>query len=113
MILPRLIISKILVKVYNSLRNKSIVHFYWDNKLVSIDGNTRLIYCTEKPKFMLPNLFHCSRLNDYTWKFELNVLYYQLIGEEISCDPNITYLTSRYNKIEDRIRHYVDFVINM
>jgi len=112
MILPRLTISKILVEVYNALEDKKIVNVIYNEGLVCIDGISKKVYSPCKPVFMLPNLFQCWRVNEHTWTFKTTVLYNQLIGKDVSSNPDIVYLSSRYQNIKDRVKHYPDFVIN-
>lgn len=113
MILPRLSIGKILVQVYDAIEHGKIVTLFWNDKLVSIDGIEKKVYSATRPNFLLANLFQYWEIDENTWKFETTIVYNQLVGKEVSCLSEIMYLKSRYPRIEDRVRHYVDFVINL
>lgn len=112
MILPRLTIGKILVKIYEAIHYKRVVNFMYNDKLICIDGEGCMLYSREKPEYMLATLFSVTQLAEDIYQFDMTTLYYQLVGKEPTPDSIITYLKSRYDTPEERIRHYVDFTLN-
>lgn len=112
MTLPRLQISKILVKVYYAIENKSIEHVRYNDILICIDGISNTVYSSCYPDFLLGNLFLIKQIDELTYRFNTTVVYNQLVGKLVSSDSSIYYLVNRYDSIEDRLTHYVDFVIN-
>lgn len=112
MTLPRLTLGKILELIYVAIKDRSVVHFKWDGKLIGFDGKSKILYSSVEPEFMLRELFYVTKVGTLTYKFSSTITYDQLIGEMSTNDPGISYLRAKYPQVNLRVRNFVDLVVN-
>lgn len=113
MILPRGIIRKLVICIYQAVKDKCIKHFKYENIIICIDGEQLELTSIIEPDFLVRQLFSYKQIDEITWSFTTTTLYEQLVGNVIVSDQEIIYLYHRFKDIEERLENYIDQIVNI
>lgn len=91
-----------------ALSTKTIQYFAINGYVISINGETRVIYSTIDPRrYILDQLFKIIQLGDNMWEVSTQWLYKQLTGEVAVFNTQFSYYIFRYKNVAERLDHYI------